>query len=132
MAQQQIVKDDQSIGDLFSQLASESSLLIRQEIALARTEMTQKAVTVGKDVGFLAVGGAIGYVGLMAIVAAIIVGLANFIPLWLSALLVGIVIAVIAAIMISSAVKSLKNVDLAPQQTVETLKEDAEWLKKQI
>lgn len=132
MAQQQIVKDDQSIGDLLSQLASESSLLIRQEISLARTEMTQKAVTVGKNVGFLAVGGAIGYVGLMAIVAAVIIGLANYIPLWLSALLVGIVIAIVAAILVSSAIKSLKNTDLAPQQTVETLKEDAQWLKKQI
>lgn len=132
MAQQQIVKDDQSIGDLFSQLANESSLLIRQEISLARTEISQKAVTVGKDIGYLAVGGAIGYVGLMAIVAAIIVGLANYIPLWLSALLVGIVIAIAAAILISSAIKSLKNTDFAPQQTVETLKEDAQWLKKQV
>lgn len=132
MAQQQIVKDDQSIGDLFSQLANETSLLIRQEISLAQTEMTQKAVTVGKNVGFLAVGGAIGYIALMAIVAAMIVGLANFIPLWLSALIVGIVIAVVAAILISSAIKSLKNADLAPQQTIETLKEDAQWLKKQV
>lgn len=132
MAQQQIVKDDQSIGDLFSQLANETSLLIRQEISLAQTEMTQKAVSVGKNVGFLAVGGAIGYIALMAIVAAIIVGLANFIPLWLSALLVGIVIAIVAAVLISSAIKSLKNADLAPQQTIETLKEDAQWLKKQV
>ena len=132
MAQQQIVKDDQSIGDLFSQLANETSLLIRQEISLAQTEMTQKAVTVGKNIGFLAVGGAIGYIALMAIVAAIIVGLANFIPLWLSALIVGIVIAIVAAILISSAIKSLKKADLAPQQTIETLKEDAQWLKKQV
>ena len=132
MAQQQIVKEDRSIGELFSELAGETSLLIRQEISLAQTEMTQKAVTVGKNVGFLAVGGAIGYIALMAIVAAIIIGLAYFIPLWLSALIVGAVIGIAAAVMISSALKSLKNANLAPQQTIETLKEDAEWLKKQV
>lgn len=132
MAQQKIVKEEQSIGDLFSELANETSLLIRQEISLAQTEMTQKAVKVGKNVGFLAVGGAIGYIALMAIVAAIIIGLAYFIPLWLSALLVGVVIAIVAAVLISSAIKNLKNADLAPQQTIETLKEDAQWLKKQV
>lgn len=132
MTQQKIVKEEQSIGDLFSELANETSLLIRQEISLAQTEMTQKAVKVGKNVGFLAIGGAIGYIGLMAIVAAIIIGLAYFIPLWLSALIVGIVIAIIAAVLISSAIKNLKNAELAPKQTIETLKEDAQWLKKQV
>lgn len=132
MAQQQIVKDEQSIGDLFSALANETSLLIRQEISLAQVELTQKAVKVGKNVGFLAVGGAIGYIALMAIVAAIIIGLAHFIPLWLSALIVGTVIAIIAAVLISSAIKNLKNAELAPHQTIETLKEDAQWLKKQV
>lgn len=129
---QQIVRDERSLGDLFSELASETSLLIRQEVALAQVEVTKKAEKVGKNIGYLAVGGAVGYAAMLAVLAALIIGLGNFIPLWLSALLVGAVIGIIAYFMISSALSALKNTDLKPQQTVETLKEDAQWLKRQI
>lgn len=132
---QQITKDERSLGELFSELAGETSTLVRQEVALAQNELTQKAVTAGKNVGFLAAGGAVGYIGLMAIVAAIIIGLAELIGyryLWLVALVVGIVIGIIAFFLISSALASLKKMSLTPNQTVESIKEDAEWLKKQM
>lgn len=132
MAQQQIVKEERSVGELFSELANETTTLIKQEVALAQAELTQKATTVGKNVGYLVAGGAVAYLALQAIVVAIIVGLAYFIPLWLSALIIGIVIGIIAAILISSALKNLKNVNPIPEKTVETLKEDAKWLKEQI
>lgn len=129
---QQLVKDERSLGDLFSELANETSMLVRQEVALAQVEVTQKATRVGKNVGYLAVGGAIGYAALLAVLAAIVIGLGNFIPLWLSALLVGAVVGIIAYFLVSSALTALKNTDLKPKQTVETLKEDAQWLKKQM
>lgn len=132
MAQQQLVKEERSLGDLFTELASETSTLVRQEVALAKTELTQKATTVGKDVGFLVVGGAVGYAALLALLAAAIIGLAYFIPAWAAALIVGAVVGIVAFVLISSALKSLKKTELAPRQTVETLKEDAEWLKNQV
>lgn len=132
MAQQQIVKDERSIGELFSELASETSELIRQEVALAQAEMTQKATKIGKNVGFLAIGGFVANAALLAIVAAIIAGLANFMAVWLSALIVGIIVGIAAAILISVGLKNLKDTDLKPKETVETLKEDAKWLKEQI
>ena len=132
MAQQQIVKDERSVGELFSELANETTTLIKQEIALAQAELTQKATKVGKNVGFLVAGGAVAYLALQAIVVAIIVGLAYFIPLWLAALIVGIIIGIVAAVLISSALNNLKNVNPTPEKTVETLKEDAKWLKEQI
>lgn len=132
MAQQQLVKEERSLGDLFSELATETSTLVRQEVALAQTELTHKATVVGKNVGFLAVGGAVGYAALLAILAAAIIGLANFVPAWAAALIVGVGVGIVAFLLISSALKSLKETDLAPRQTVATLKEDAEWLKKQV
>ena len=129
---QEIAKEDRSIGELFSELTTEASTLIRQEIALAQTEITQKATVIGKNVGFLVVGGAVGYAALLAILAAVIVGLANFIPLWASALLVGVVVGIVAVVLISSALKSLKNSDLKPKETIASVKEDAKWLKEQI
>ena len=130
--QQQLVKEERSLGDLFSELATETSTLVRQEVALAQTELTQKATSVGKNVGFLVVGGAVGYAALLAILAAAIIGLAYFVPAWAAALIVGVVVGIVAFLLISSALKALKETSLTPNQTVETLKEDAEWLKNQV
>ena len=132
MAQQQLVKEERSLGDLFSELATETSTLVRQEVALAQTELTQKATSVGKNVGFLVVGGAVGYAALLALLAAAIIGLTYFVPAWAAALIVAAVVGIVAFLLISSALKALKETNLTPSQTVETLKEDAEWLKNQV
>jgi uncharacterized membrane protein YraQ (UPF0718 family) len=132
MAQQQLVKEERSIGDLFSELADETGTLIRQEIALARAELMQKAMRLGKNAGYLVAGGALGYIALQALVTALIVGLAYVIPLWLAALLVGIVIGIAAGVIVYTAYQNLKNMEVTPQETVETLKEDVQWLKKQV
>lgn len=125
-------KDDRSLGELFADLAQETSTLVRQEVALARTELSQKAGEVGKDLGFLAVGGAIAYAGLLAIIAAIVIGLATLgLPWWLSALLVGIVVAGVGYFLVQRGLSALKREGLAPRQTLDTLKEDAEWVKEQ-
>jgi len=132
MAQQQMVKEERSLGELFSELASETGTLVRQEVALAQVELTKKATDVGKNVGYLVVGGAVGYAAALALIAALIIGLANFIPAWAAALIVGVIVGIAAYIMISSALAALKKTDLAPRETVETLKEDAQWLKNQV
>ncbi len=132
MAQQIMTKDEKSLGDLFSELATETSNLVKQEVSLAQAEITQKAVKVGKNVGFLVVGGAIGYAALLAFIAALIIGLSYLIPAWAAALIVGVVVAIAAAVMIMSALNALKNTGLTPTQTVETIKEDAQWLKDQM
>lgn len=129
---QEIVREERSLGDLFSELANETSTLVRQEVALAQTELTQKATRVGKNVGYLAVGGAIAYAALLAILAAIVIGLSYFIPAWAAALIVGVVVGVVAFLMVSSALNALKKTNLAPRETVESLKEDAQWLKRQV
>jgi len=130
---QQTTKDERSLGELFSELATETSTLVKQEVALAQTELTLKATKVGKNVGYLVVGGAVAYAALLAFIAALIIGLGHLLDnYWLSALIVGIVIAVAAVIMIMSALSALKNTGITPNQTVETIKEDAQWLKDQV
>ena len=124
-------KDDRSLGELFSALAQDTSTLVRKEVQLAKTEMSQKASRVGKDVGFLAAGGAVAYAGLLAVVAGIIVLLGQVIPMWLSALLVGLVVAGVGYFLVRKGLDALKQEDLAPRQTIETLKEDQKWAKDQ-
>ena len=124
-------RDDRSLGELFAELAQETSTLVRQEVNLAKTEMSEKASRAGRQVGVLAAGGAVAYAGLLAILAGVIVLLGQVIPMWLSALLVGIVVGVVGYLLVSRALEALKREDFAPRQTMETLKEDQQWAKDQ-
>ncbi|SRR5687767_10240040 len=132
MQQQKMVKEERSLGDLFSELMSETSTLVRQEVALAQVEMTNKATKAGKNIGYLVVGGAVGYAALLVVLAAVVMILGNFIPLWASALVVAAIVGVVAFMLISSALAELRKADPVPRETVESIKEDAKWLKDQV
>lgn len=124
--------ENRPLGDLFGDLASDMSSLVRQEVALAKVEITQKAKHVGRNVGYLVIGGAVAYAALLAIIAAIIMLLAKVVPDWGSALIVGVVVGAIGWLLIGKAMSALQDADLTPRETVETLKEDATWMKEQI
>jgi hypothetical protein len=124
-------KEERSLGELFAELASETSSLVRQEVALAKTEVAQKAALLGRNVGVIGAGGAIAYAGFLAIVAGVILVLGQLIPLWLSALIVGLLVAGAGYVLIQSGLSALKRANLTPRETIETLKEDAEWAKDQ-
>jgi uncharacterized membrane protein YqjE len=125
-------RSDKPLGELFSDLASEMSNLVRQEVELAKVEVGQKAKHVGRNIGYLVVGGAIAYAALLAVIAAIILLLDNVMPSWGASLLVGVVVAGIGWLLIGKAVSALQQTDVTPRETVETLKEDAAWVKQQI
>ena len=126
-------KEDRSLGELFGELAREMSTLVSQEVQLARTEITEKATRVGKDIALLLAGGAVAYAGLLAIMAAAILALAaNGLPMWASALLVGLVIAGVGYVLVQRGLGALKREDLAPRQSIESIREDAQWAKEQI
>ena len=123
--------NDRSITELITRLSRETVTLVRKEVQLAKAEMSQKASRVGKNVGFLVVGGVVAYTGLLALVAAVILVLGLVIPYWLSAAVVGLVIAAIGAILVVKGLNTLRQEDPTPQETVETLQEDKEWLRDQ-
>jgi uncharacterized membrane protein YdfJ with MMPL/SSD domain len=125
-------KEERSIGELFSQLANDTSTLVRQEVRLAKVELGQKAAQVGKQVGLIALGGGIAYAGLLAIIAALVVLLAEYMSLWLSALIVGVVVMGIGYYLARQQIDALKHLDATPKMTVQTLKEDKEWAKGQL
>ena len=124
--------ENRPLGDLVGDLATEMSNLVRQEVALAKVEITQKAKYVGRNVGYLVIGGAVAYAALLAIIAAIIMLLAKVVPHWGAALIVGAVVGGIGWMLIGKAMTALQEADLTPRETVETLKEDATWMKQQI
>jgi xanthine/uracil permease len=126
-------KDDRSLGELFADLARDTGVLVRQEVGLATTELTHKATRAGRELATVAVGGLVAYAGLLAILAAIIISLAAAgLPWWLAALVVGVVVALIGGALVQRGLAALKHADLAPGQTMQTLKEDTQWAKDQM
>lgn len=124
-------KTEKSLGELIGDLTREITTLVKQEMTLLKTEMSHKAARAGKDVGMLVGGGAVFYAGVLTLVAAIVLVLDLFMPLWLSALLVGLVVAGAGGYLVKQGLDALKSEDLAPRQTLETLKEDTQWAKEQ-
>jgi len=126
-------KDDRSVGELFGDLMQQTGMLVRQEVKLATTELSDKASRVGKEIGALAVGGAVAYAGFLALLAAIIIGLGQLgLPWWLAALIVGVVVVAIGGLMVQKGLTALKGQSITPTQTIATLKEDQAWAKEQI
>lgn len=123
--------EDRSIGDLLGDLYQGASNVISLEIELAKTELSQKASRVGKNVGFLVAGGAVAYAGFLALIFAIIAILATFMPMWLSALIVALLVLAAGGALVWSGIKTLQQESPAPQRTLETLKEDKEWMTDQ-
>jgi|SRR4028118_109845 len=125
-------KDDRSLGELFSELTQGMSTLVRQEVQLAKTEISEKVSNIVKNVALLLAGGVFALVGFQALVAAAIIGLARVLPGWLAALIVALVLLVVAGILAMKGLATLKKQSPMPQQTAETIKEDVQWAKQQV
>lgn len=118
-------KEQKSLGELLADLSRETTTLVREELRLAKLEMSEKAARVGRDVAFLLAGGAVAYAGFLVVLAAIVFALFNAgMSLWVAALLVGFVVAGTGAFLVWKGMQSLKNTDLAPHQSIEALKGD--------
>lgn len=124
--------EQRSVGELFKQLAQDTGVLVRKEVELAKTEMTGKAKSAAKDGALIAAGGVIAFYASLVLVFALVFLLATVMPLWASALLVGVVLALGAGGLAAVGVKKLKSVDPQPRETIRTMKENQLWLREQM
>jgi membrane protein len=125
-------QDDRTLGEMFAALSRDFQTLVHQELQLARVELTEKAARMRTGLVFMIGGGMLAYGGFLAVVAAIVLGLiAAGLPAWLSAFLAGVVLAGIGYLFIKSGLSSLTPKELTPHHTIDTLKEDAQWLRTQ-
>ena len=120
----------ESIGELLGQLANNSAALVRDEIALARQEMGEKVNSFRSGVVIVAIGAAVGLVAVLTLTAAAVIGLAHVIDAGYAALIIGGIFAIVGGIMVFTGLNRLKQTSLKPEQTIETLEEDKEWLKE--
>jgi uncharacterized membrane protein YqjE len=120
---------DESVGAIVSQLTTDLGELTRQELALAKAELQAEAKKAGKGAGMLGGAAFAGWMVALFISLTVMWALDEAMDLIWAALIVAVVWAVVAAVLATTGRKELREVDPKPDQTVESLKEDAKWLK---
>ncbi|MFF9868060.1 phage holin family protein [Streptomyces sp. NPDC013953] len=120
---------DTSIGDLISDISADLSQLVRDEIELAKAEIKEESTKAGKAVGMLGGAGYAGHLVLLLGSFTVIFALSNVMDIAWASLIVTAVWAVVGAVLYSTGRKRLRTVNLKPEQTMETLKEDARWAR---
>jgi len=128
------LRQERSIAELFGQLSQDMTMLVRQEVQLARAEMSEKLSRLTANLMSVIAGGFVAYVGALALVAALILALNDLagISPWVSALIVGAVLAIVGYAMLRRGLGELKRVDLAPRRTVENIKDDVQAIRNDV
>lgn len=123
--------NEQPVGELLKQLANETTTLVRQELDLAKAEMREKGRIAAPAVGMFGAATAMALLAAGVLTAFLVLALDGVMPNWLAALVVALVYGAAAALLY---LRGKKRVDAvgspAPRQTIETLKEDAQWVKR--
>ncbi len=121
---------DRPVGELLKELSTQTSTLVRQELELAKAEMTEKGKQAGLGAGMLGGAGLFGVLALGALTACIIAALATGMDVWVAALIVTVVYAVIAGVLaLLGKKKAREAVPPAPEQAIESTKEDVQWAR---
>lgn len=121
---------DQPLADLLRQLSQETATLVRQEIELAKAEVTQKGKTAGVGVGIVGAAGVVALLALGALTACLVLVLDIWMPAWVAALIIAVVLGGVAAFLGLRGKEKVQEAGApVPEQTVETVKEDIEWAK---
>jgi hypothetical protein len=121
--------DDASLGSLVTTAVADVQRLLRQELALAKAELREEAGRAGKAAGLYGGAGFAGSMVLALLSAAAVIGLGYLIGFGWSALIVAVVWAIAAAAMFAAGRSRMRTVSPKPEQTIETLKEDARWAR---
>jgi hypothetical protein len=122
-------EDPGSLGEIIGDISDGLSQLFRKEVELAKAEIRVEAAKAGKAAGMFGGAGLAGWLTAIMLSFALAFGLGNVIDLGWAALIVAVLWAVIAVVLFLVARGKAKDVSPVPRQTVETLKEDAQWLK---
>ena len=122
---------EKSLGQLFSELTSDLSTLLRKEVELAKVETKEEASRAAKAGGMLGGGAFAGWFALLFLSFAVAWLLDEWLHTALAFLIVGLVYAGVAAVLVLRGRARLQSVNPVPSQTVETLKEDVQWARAQ-
>jgi len=121
---------ERSLGDLFSDLSLQTSDLIRQEMRLAKAELSEKLADAGRHAMMIGVSIAFGLAAVVAAAAAVALLLVNLgVEPWLAALITAALMGLVAYLLAQSGISALRTKSIAPVETIHSLKETTQWLK---
>lgn len=121
---------DRSLGELFSDLSQQTADLIRQEMRLAKAELSDKLSDVGRHAMMIGAGAVFGLAAIMAVTAAIVLLLIDLgVQPWLAAVITAAAMGAIAFVLAQSGISALRKKSIAPVETMHSLKETTQWLK---
>jgi hypothetical protein len=124
---------EQPMGELFKQLSDDLSTLVRQELKLARAEMTEKGKKAGIGIGMFGGAGIVGLLALGALTTCLIAALSTGMEVWIAALIVTVIYGAVAGVLaLNARDRVTEATPPVPEQTIETVKEDAQWAKTQL
>ncbi len=129
-------REERSLSSLVSDLTRETSELMRKEVELGKAEISGKITQIQHSMIALAVGAALILVGLFYVLDAVVYGLAELLPPdlspWLSALVVGVIVAIVGYVLLKKGQNDLEPENLAPTRTTQSLQRDKQMLEEKI
>jgi uncharacterized membrane protein YqjE len=124
---------ERPVGELLKELSEQTTTLVRQELELAKAEMAEKGKQAGIGAGMFGGAGLFGLLALAALTTCVIAALATGMEVWLAALIVAVVYAAVAGVLaLLGRQKTREAVPPAPEQAIESTKEDVQWAKSQV
>lgn len=121
---------ERSTSEIIQDIVDNTREIVRSELQLAKTEAARKGKRLGKAAGLLAAGGAVAAVAALLIVVTITALLATVMPVWVACLIMAVVLGAIGGGMLIVGRQRLRQTSMIPEQTISSLKEDVEWLKR--
>ena len=124
---------DRPVGELLKELSQQTTALVRQELDLAKAEMTEKGKRAGLGAGMFGGAGLFAVLALGALTACLIAALATGMDVWLAALIVAVAYAAVAGVLaVLGKQKTQEALPPAPEQAIESTKEDVQWAKTRV
>jgi hypothetical protein len=131
-----IGRDDRSLGTLLTQLTNDTSELVRQEIALAKAEMSEKLTQLGLAIAALVAGALVFFGGFLVLLDSAVFGLGRVLEPYglpaLAALIVALATMAVGIVILMIGRNNLKPTHLAPTRTAESLRRDKDLVKEQM
>ncbi len=124
-------ENNRSIADVLQDILANVQAIIRSEVRLAKTEITEEATKAGRAAGMLAGGLVTALFMAWLLLLTILFALATVMPMWGAALLLFVIMAILTAVLLTAGKKRFKTVHTTPEKTIETMKENVEWVKSQ-
>jgi uncharacterized membrane protein YqjE len=124
-------ENSRSITDVLQDIVANVQAIVRSEVRLAKTEVTEEAIKAGRAAGMMAGGVVAALFTAWLLFLTILFALATVMPMWGAALLLFVIMAVATAILLTAGKKRFKTVHATPGKTIETMKENVEWVKSQ-